>query len=157
MSSGSLEGRFLEVSASGTTVAAPEIVWPLIEDANRYREWGPWNDSRYVRPGDASPHGPGAIRRIRYGRMTTTTERVLDVEPGRRVVYEVVSGIPVKNYRAVVELRPTPNGTAIHWSARFDRTLGGRLVHRKLRDLYPIIVDQLVAAADAAATSRSTH
>jgi len=144
----------LRVEATGATTAAPATVWALVEDADTYHQWGPWRESGYDRPGDLSPHGPGAIRRIGYGRTTTTVERVLEVEPGRRLVYEVVSGIPVKNYKAVVELTPAGSGTAVHWSATFDRTLGGRMVRRKLQGVYDEMMTDLIAAGDKAAGGR---
>ena len=142
----------LEVEASGITKAAPEVVWPLIEDAARFCEWGPWTQSGYDRPGDDSQHGPGAIRRISLGR-TTTIERVLEADPTRRLSYEVVSGIPVRNYKAVVQLTPRPDGTLIHWSARFDRTLLGRVVRRKLQQVYDDAMTRLVAASDEQAVA----
>jgi len=73
---------------------------------------------------------------------------VLEAENGRRMVYTVLKGIPVRNYRAEVTLMPAARGTRIRWAADWDRTLAGRIVHRKLRSIYPEIVDHLVAAAD---------
>jgi hypothetical protein len=142
--------RTLGVGASSTTKASPEVVWSLVEDATQFAEWGPWTESGYARPGDASPHGPGAIRRIRLGR-TTTIERVLEADAGRKLTYEVVSGLPVRNYTAVVLLTRLPGGTLIEWSARFDRTLLGRIVARKLQQVYDDAIIRLVAAADARA------
>ena len=66
-------------------------MWSLLEDASTYAEWGPWDASGYEHAGDDSPHGVGAIRFFRYGR-TTTVERVLEVEPGRRLVYTIERG-----------------------------------------------------------------
>jgi hypothetical protein len=45
---------------------------------------------------------------------TATVEKVLEAERGRRQVYTVVKGIPVRNYRAEVTLSPTGEGTRIH-------------------------------------------
>jgi hypothetical protein len=84
---------------------------------------------------------------MRYGR-TTTVEKVLDAEKGRRLTYTVVKGIPVRNYRAEVTLTPQGEGTHIRWSASWDRTLPGRIVHRRLRAIYPRVVSLLIAAAD---------
>ena len=84
---------------------------------------------------------------MRYGR-TTTVEKVLEADPARRLVYTVVKGIPVRNYRAEVTLPPEGEGTRIRWSASWDRTLPGRIVHRKLRTMYPDIVGRLIAAAE---------
>ena len=84
---------------------------------------------------------------MRYGR-TTTVEKVLESEPPRRRVYTVVKGIPVRNYRAEVTLRPQGEGTHIRWTASWDPTLLGRFVHRTLRTLYPEIMGHLIAAAE---------
>jgi len=137
----------LEVHAEGTARATPETVWALVSDAERYPEWGPWDRAGYDRPGDHSPHGPGAVRRLGMGR-TTTLERILEVDEYRRVVYTVVEGIPVRHYRAEVVLTETAGGTHIDWTASWDRTLVGRLVHRRLRTLYPEVVADLVKAAE---------
>jgi uncharacterized protein YndB with AHSA1/START domain len=135
----------LQVEAEGVAQAAPQVVWELAANADRYCQWGPWSASGYHSRGDRD--GVGAIRWFRYGR-TTTVEKVLESEPGRRLVYTVVKGLPVRNYRAEVTLRPQGRGTHVHWSATWDRTLGGRIVHRRLRSLYPDIVRDLIAAAD---------
>lgn len=137
----------LTLEASGRSPAPPEVFWSLLEDVARYPQWGPWTDASYDRPGDVTPHGPGAIRRLRASRLTTAVERIEEVEPGRRIAYSLVSGIPVKHYSAAVELTPDGTGTAVHWSARFDRTFGGRLVHRKMQRVYDLIMQRLLAAA----------
>ncbi len=142
----------LQVEAEGTTTADPDAVWALVVDANRYAEWGPWDESGYERPGDSSGHGVGAVRRIRY-RRTTTIERVLEVEEGRRIAYTVVEGMPVRNYRGEVVLTPTAGGTRVRWSATWDGTLVGRIVHRRLRTFFPEVVVDLVAAADRESSS----
>jgi uncharacterized protein YndB with AHSA1/START domain len=136
----------LHVEAEGTAQAAPEVVWALVADAGRYCQWGPWSASGYDSPRDAALGGAGAIRWMRYGR-TTTVEKVLEVEDGRRMTYSVVKGIPVRNYQAEVTLTPTAGGTRIRWTASWDRTLAGRLVRRKLRSFYPEMVADLIAAA----------
>ncbi len=142
----------LHVEAEGATRAGPEVVWPLVADVTRYAEWGPWDESGYERPGDGSEHGSGAVRRIRY-RRTTSVEQVLDVEDGRRIAYTVLEGIPVRNYRAEVVLTPTVEGTRVNWSAAWDGTLLGRIVHRRLRTFSPGVVADLVAASDREAAA----
>ena len=138
----------LRVDAEGTTSADPEIVWSIVADANSYPRWGPWQDGGY-RPPAAGPSREGFIQWFRYGRRTVTVEEILEIDQPRRLVYRVVRGIPVRNYRAEVVLTPGQGqGTAIRWSAAWDDTLLGRIVHRKLRQLYPQIVLALVTEAD---------
>jgi uncharacterized protein YndB with AHSA1/START domain len=140
----------LSVEAEAVSQAAPEAVWPLVADADRYSQWGPWQASGYLSSGDPDSGGVGAIRWMQYGR-TRTVERVLEADRPRRLAYTVVGGIPVRNYRAEVTLTPAGGGTHIRWTATWDRTLGGRIVHRKLRTLYPDMMAQLAAAADRGA------
>ena len=141
--------RKLRLEASSTTTAAAEVVWSMVSDANRFPAWGPWREGGY-RPAAAGPSAPGAIQWFRLGR-TVSVEEVLEVEAPHRLVYRVIKGIPVKNYRAEVSLRSAPaGGTAIRWAATWDNTFLGRIVHRKLRRLYPEIVAALAAAAERA-------
>jgi hypothetical protein len=142
----------LAVEAGGVSQASPDIVWGLLADVRTYCRWGPWRATDYGYPGegaagDDARGGAGAIRWLRYGR-TTTVERILAAEPGKRMEYTVVKGLPVRGYLAEVTLEPAGSGTRIHWSASWERTLGGRLVHRKLLSLYPQIVRSLIDAAD---------
>ena len=140
----------LHVEAEGVAQAAPEVVWELVANADSYSQWGPWSASGYENLGAQAPDGAGVIRWMRYGR-TTTVEKVLVSQRGRRLVYTVVKGIPVRNYRAEVTLSPEGEGTHIRWAASWDRTLSGRIVHRKLRSVYPDVVSRLIAAAERSA------
>ena len=137
----------LEVAAEATTSAGPETVWSLVADANSYPRWGPWNDGGY-RPPSAGPSRKDQVQWFRYGRRTVSVEKLLEVQAPNRLVYTVVEGLPVKNYRAEVTLTPTPSkGTSIRWAATWDKTPLGRLVRRKLQKVYVEVIDALVAAA----------
>jgi len=140
----------LHVEAEGVARATPAVVWELVANADRYSEWGPWSASGYENLGAQAPDGAGVIRWMRYGRVTTV-EKVLESERARRLVYTVVKGIPVRNYRAGVTLSPEGEGTRIRWTASWDRTLPGRIVHRRLRAIYPDVVGRLIAAAERSA------
>lgn len=148
------------MEAETVTGAAPEAVWALVSDARRYPDWGPWREGRYQRAGDESERGPGAVQvltsaRRTYGRRSVSVERIVVAEPGRRLVYEVVGGLPVRNYRGEVTLSPVDGGTRVRWSADWDDTFAGRLVHRSLRAFYPGMLAGLAAAAEREPVSRA--
>jgi uncharacterized protein YndB with AHSA1/START domain len=141
----------LRVSAESVTRAAPEAVWALIADAARYPEWGPWSAAGYR---GAAGHVPGAVYWLRsgsraYGRHVTTVERVEEIDQGRRLVYTVLGGLPVRSYQGEVVLTPVPGGTRVSWAASWDKTLLGRLAWRGLRDFFPAMLTSLTAAADS--------
>jgi uncharacterized protein YndB with AHSA1/START domain len=138
----------LQVEAEGTTLAEMDTVWALVVDANSYAQWGPWKDGGYDPPAKG-PSRPGSVQWFRFGRRTTSVERILEVTPPQRIVYTVERGIPVKNYRAEIRLTPNgPSGTSIRWTATWDSTLMGRLVRRKLQIVYRQVMDALVTATD---------
>ena len=139
------------MEAETVVAAPPATVWALVSDARRYPEWGPWREGRYQRAGDESEQGPGAVQvltsaRRTYGRRTVSVERM---------VYEVIGGVPVRNYRGEVTLTPADGGTRVRWSADWDSTMAGRLVHRTLRVFYPEMLAALAGAA--ASTAGSKH
>jgi hypothetical protein len=140
--------RRLHVEADGATSAAPDALWALLGDAESYCRWGPWSAACYESKGDGAAGGLGAVRRLSLGR-TTVIEAVEEFDPPRRLVYSVVKGMPVRNYRGEVSITPTTEGARVHWSADWDRTLLGRLVQRQLRSLYPQVVQDLISAAEA--------
>jgi uncharacterized protein YndB with AHSA1/START domain len=143
----------LNVAAEQVAKAAPETVWELVSDAARYPQWGPWIAAGYRRAGDTSPHGPGAVQWLRSSRRVllrhvTMIEKILEVEEGRRLVYTVLGGLPVRDYLGEVTLTPVADGTQIRWVANWDDTFRGRIVHRGLREAFPQIVADLAAAAE---------
>jgi uncharacterized protein YndB with AHSA1/START domain len=143
----------LHVEAEQIAAAAPDDVWSLVSDQMTYPRWGPWSEAGYRSPGDSSPRGPGAVYWLRSSRRyglvrPLSVEKIVEIEEGRRLAYTVIGGIPVRNYRAEITLKPAGGGTHIRWAASFDQTLAGRLVHRSLRRLYPRVVASLAAAAE---------
>jgi uncharacterized protein YndB with AHSA1/START domain len=143
----------LTVEAEQVAATTPEKVWALVGDATMYPRWGPWSEAGYRSPGDNSPRGRGAVYWLRsarrYGLLRPVMiEKILDAEEGRHLAYTVLGGLPVRNYRGEVTLTPAGDGTRIRWAASWDQTLGGRLVYRPLRRLYPQIVASLAAAAE---------
>jgi uncharacterized protein YndB with AHSA1/START domain len=137
----------LSVEARAVTKAPVEAVWDMVDDADQYAVWGPWDSSGYQSPGTEDPHGVGAVRWMQIGR-TRTEEKILELEPLHEMAYTVVRGLPVRNYRGRVVLEAADGGTEIRWSAIWDNTLLGRVVHRRLTTFYPDMVTQLAAAAD---------
>src|SRR5262245_15526924 len=126
----------LRVEAEGIADVDPQVVWSLVADANSYPSWGPWNDGGY-QPASQGPSQVGSVQWFRYGRRTMSVEKILEAEEPRRLVYTVVRGLPVRNYRAEVTLTPiAPKGTAVRWTATWDATFMGRMVHRRLQQVY---------------------
>jgi len=133
-----------------TTTAPIEVVWPLVGEARRWKEWAGFPTAELVVEGDPAPDGVGALRRFGFG-PGSSREKVVAWEPPNRLGYEVVKGWPVRRYRADVELEALAGGgTSIHWHGRFDAKVPGtgRALQATTHRLMARFADRLVRYAD---------
>ena len=114
----------IEVEASAESLAAPDAVFDLLADGSTYPLWSPIESFVLEREGDPPPEGVGAIRVFQQGR-TTGRDEIVEVVPGRRLGYVSLSGLPIRDYRATVDLEPNEDGTAIRWHSSFRPKLPG--------------------------------
>jgi hypothetical protein len=100
------------------------VIWPLIGEAARWKEWAWMTRTFLLRPGETDPEGVGALRRFALG-PGGSKEEVVVWEPPHHLGYVAVAGLPVRRYRADVELRGDGEGTAITWRGTFDEMIPG--------------------------------
>lgn len=131
-----------------TTCPAPRsAVWALLGDSATWPTWTSIGSYEPEEPGDAD--GLGEVRRFRTGR-TTVRERIVERRTDDRLAYELLSGLPLRDYRAVIDLADAPGGgTHITWHTTFRGAwpgagLLGRLL---LGPLTRRFADGLAAAA----------
>jgi uncharacterized protein YndB with AHSA1/START domain len=108
-----------EIVVTARSSASPEAIFALLADAPSWSRWAPFDDV-VVEEGE----GVGELRRFQRGRRTTR-ERVTALEPPHRLEYDLVSGIPIDHYHAVVTVTPDGGVTEIRWQSRFDAKIPG--------------------------------
>jgi len=107
------------IDATARSKAPREVVWRLLADGRGWSTWGPWTEAELEQEGSPSPDGVGAIKRLTR-KPVTVREEVTLFEPPSRLVYRLLSGLPVRDYEGQVELSDTDDGTQIHWRSEFD-------------------------------------
>jgi hypothetical protein len=117
------KGRW-QLSTTVRSSAPVEVVWPLIGEAERWKEWSWMTRAYLLRPGAPDPNGVGALRRFGIG-PGGSREEVVAWEPPHHLGYIAVSGLPVRHYRSDVELRRDGDGTVISWEGSFDELVPG--------------------------------
>ena len=89
-------------------------MWRWLADASSWKDWTNLTTAELEREGTPEADGVGAIRRLgRAGRVSR--EEVLEFDAPTHLAYTILSGVPVKNYRADVHLTPDGDGTLIAW------------------------------------------
>lgn len=104
--------------------AKPDTIYRLLRDGATWPTWSPLGSFELERPGTDEPEGLGAIRVFRTGRVTSR-ERIAELIPDRRLSYELVSGLAIKDYRADVDLARNGDVTTIHWHSTFRPIVPG--------------------------------
>ena len=101
-------------------------IYDLLVDGASWPRWSKFDSFELERPGEGGGDGSlGAVRVFRLGRRITSREELVELVPGRRYSYSYLSGLPIVDYRADVDLTPSPDetggtgGTTIHWHSSF--------------------------------------
>ncbi|HEX9259611.1 MAG TPA: SRPBCC family protein [Acidimicrobiales bacterium] len=140
--------HMVQIKVTSLAEASPTSVWQLLADAEGWSRWALHDESSLERPGVSEPDGVGAIRRFRY-RRTISREEVVEFDRPRRLSYVLLSGLPIKDYRADVTLTPEGGGTRIDWRSQFKGKIPGTgwLIGRGLQRFLKRTADALAAAA----------
>ncbi|HEV2783131.1 MAG TPA: SRPBCC family protein [Actinophytocola sp.] len=117
--------RRYQIDVTERTSADPATVYALLRDGSTWPQWGAIDSFELEKEGEGEPEGVGAVRIFRNGRVTGRDE-ILGFEQDRSFRYAHVKGLPVKDYRGEVDLRPAEGGgTTIHWKVSFSPRLPG--------------------------------
>jgi uncharacterized protein YndB with AHSA1/START domain len=142
----------MKIDLTARSAAPVERVWALLADARGWPEWSPFDAAELEREGSPPPDGVGAIRRLTYGK-NVSRECIVAFEPPHWLAYQLLAGLPVRDYRADVTLQRTPDGgTAIRWQAQFEPLVPGIgwLVRRRLEPFLSDVAQRLARRAETA-------
>jgi uncharacterized protein YndB with AHSA1/START domain len=112
----------MHATSTATVPASPDQVWEVLSDHEGMTHWGPGLSVTLRAEGAADRNGVGAVRVIAArGPAPSIVEEVTAFEPGRRLGYRALSGVPLRNYRGDVVLREVPGGTEISYTVSADQ------------------------------------
>ena len=131
----------------------PAAVYALLRDGATWPVWGPLDSFELERPGEGEPEGLGAVRIFRQGKVEGR-DTVAELVAGPPLLLHPRPSLPIKNYRADIDLTPRGGGTEIRWVSAFDPKIPGTgaLLRRGLDGFVSKLVHGL--ADHAAALSR---
>jgi Polyketide cyclase / dehydrase and lipid transport len=141
----------VEVHTSGDAAS----VYARLRDGASWPIWSPIASFELDRPGPDGDEGVGARRFFRtrtLGRTTVSHEEIVELWADRRFSYALLSGLPLRGYRADVDLEPDDTGTVIRWHSSFDAKVPGTgwFYRRMLESFIQRCAAGLAAAADRA-------
>jgi uncharacterized protein YndB with AHSA1/START domain len=110
-------------ATSTATVNAPvDHVWEVLADHEGMSRWAPGLKVALRAEGATDRNGVGAVRVIDApGPAPSIVEEVVTFEPGHRLGYRALSGVPLKNYAGDVLLREVGGRTEIAYTISADQ------------------------------------
>jgi hypothetical protein len=120
----------VRIQKTAKTTADAAAVYALLLDGTSWPSWSPIDSVKL----ENGHKGVGEVRILTSGRVSGR-DTIDELIPDRRFGYTNVSEqIPVKNYRGVVDLEPSGDGTTITWTSTFEPKYPGTgwLVRRGL-------------------------
>jgi hypothetical protein len=119
------------------TKAAPGAVHALLRDGAGWPVWSPLGSFALESQAPDGGEGVGAVRVFRTGRHVSR-EQIVASEPDRHFAYVLLSGLPLRGYRADVELTPDQaGGTEIRWRSVFRAKVPGTgWIYRRALDRF---------------------
>lgn len=87
------------------TRAKANAVYALLRDGASWPRWTSIDSFELERAGEPEPEGVGAIRVFHRGKVAGR-DQVAELVLDRRFSYLYLSGLPVRDYRADVDLEP---------------------------------------------------
>jgi hypothetical protein len=155
--------KTITVEATARTVAPAAVVWGALADARTWPSWSIQDEAELEREGSPTPDGVGAVRRFRTGRVKVR-EEVVRFDAPHHFGYRLLSGLPVRDYLAHIDLTedasgtpgtPGTSGTSITWGATFRSGLPGLgwLLRRKIGEVLATSANRLAAQGDKLAAS----
>jgi hypothetical protein len=112
-------GKKLEIDERAWTAAGPDTVYGLLANGVTWPVWSPISSFELQQEGEGEPEGLNAVRIFRTGR-TKSVERLVELRPGQRLSYALLEGLPLRGYRADVDLERSDSGTNIRWHSTFE-------------------------------------
>jgi hypothetical protein len=136
--------------------ASPEVVFDTASDLDRYPEFMPVRRAELERAGGSEPMGPGAVRAL-YFLGPPLRERVITFERPRSIVYEVVSGLPVRDHVGTITIERDGAGSVIRWRVVTTPTipLGGPILVAGVKLLVGRVARAIQKEAEARAAGES--
>jgi hypothetical protein len=110
--------------ASARSSAPAEVLWSLVGEAVRWKEWSWMTRTFLLREGDPPPDGVGALRRFAVG-PGGSQEEVVAWEPPRHLGYVAVRGLPIRHYSADVYIDDDGPGTVVTWRCAVEPLVPG--------------------------------
>jgi hypothetical protein len=135
----------IQVEATSRSTAPVDAVWTLLADRPSWPEWSPLG--RYE-AGAGVEGTVGAVCTFVTNGIRSE-ERLVELVPGARLSYELLSGLPMRGYRADVDLTPDGTGTTIRWASSFEPKIPGTgwLFRAMMRRVLGQITSSLATAA----------
>lgn len=117
------------IDQSAHSAADARTIYSMLLDRPTWPSWSALDSFAHETDGDDGPNSLHAIGTFTTGK-TKSREEIVELIPDRRLSYSLLSGLPLPNYRADIDLTPSGSGTDIRWHSTFNARFGTGWAYR---------------------------
>lgn len=121
--------RLHHIDRTAHSAAPAATIYAMLLDRTTWPSWSPLVSFSAESDGPDGPQSVGAIGTFTTGR-TKSREEIVELVPGRRLSYRLLSGLPLHGYRADIDLAASGSGTDIRWHSTFHARPGTGWAYR---------------------------
>lgn len=144
--------RRITVTGTAHSTADAQVLYEILRDRPTWPDWSSLGRYEFVSgtEGELDAVCVFVTNRIR------SVEQIIELVPDRRLAYALLSGLPMRDYRGVVDLTPTDAGTEIRWQSSFEPKVAGTgwFFRAMMGALIPRMAAALARRADALVAER---
>lgn len=144
--------RRITVTGTAHSTADAHVLYEILRDRPTWPDWSSLGRYEFVSgtEGELDAVCVFVTNRIR------SVEQIIELVPDRRLAYALLSGLPMRDYRGVVDLTPTDAGTEIRWQSSFEPKVAGTgwFFRAMMGALIPRMAAALARRADALVAER---
>jgi uncharacterized protein YndB with AHSA1/START domain len=128
--------------------ATPATVFDVYTDHRAYADLiGPIRTAELEQEGKPAPNGTGAIRKLHMP-GATVREQVTEYDRPNSYSYKMLSGLPLREFKATVTFTPTEQGTAVAYDVTVTGSIGALPVKFPSQETIRLFMKKAAARAE---------
>lgn len=137
----------ITVTGTAHSSADAHVLYEILRDRPTWPTWSSLGRYEYV----SGTEGELESVCVFVTNGIRSVERLVELVPDRRLAYALLSGLPMREYRGVVDLTPAGSGTDIRWQSTFEPKVRGTgwFFRAMMGALLPRMAASLARHADA--------
>ena len=117
-------GRRVTFTVTARSRASRHAIYELLRAGSTWPDWTPIGSFELERPAPDGGEGVGAVRKFTTG-FVSSREEIIELHPDQSLSYRALSGLPIRQHRADVDISDSGDERVVAWREDFEARVPG--------------------------------